>query len=59
MRKTFTTTIEESLQASFKGVCTEKNIKMNEVLEAFMDSFIKGEFEVETEVKHKLKHKSK
>jgi regulator of PEP synthase PpsR (kinase-PPPase family) len=53
LRKTFTTTIEEKIQNDFRETCSKKNVKMNDVLEAFMKSFISGEFEVEFEYKLK------
>lgn len=55
MRKTYTTTIEESLQVAFKNACAEKDVKMNEVLEACMESFIQGKFHIEKEIKYKVK----
>lgn len=48
MRKSFTTTIEEDIQNKFKTTCKDKGIKMNEVLEAFMQEFNQGNYEVET-----------
>lgn len=54
-RKSFTTTIEEDLQKSFKIACTQKDEKMNDVLEAFMQSYIDGDFIIEKEVKFTLK----
>lgn len=53
MRKTFTTTIEESVQLAFKNVCAKQDVKMNEVLEACMESFI------EKEIKYRVKQTSK
>jgi len=55
VRKTFTTTIEIDLQKAFKNSCTDKGEKMNDVIEAFMQSYIDGEFTIEREVKYKLK----
>ena len=49
-RKTFTTTINERIIAEFKNACSEKDLKMNEVLEAFMKGFIEGKFSTEKEV---------
>ena len=54
MKKPFTTTIDESLQSTFKSVCAEKDVKMNEVIEAFMESFIQGNFHIEKEIKYKV-----
>lgn len=51
MRKTFTTTIEEQVQKDFKETCTTKNVKMNDVLETFMKSYIAGEFDLAVEYK--------
>ena len=53
MRKTFTTTIEEDIQKDFKKACAKNKVKMNDVLEAFMKSYIAGELEVEMELKFK------
>lgn len=44
VRKTFTTTIDEGLQKAFKKTCAEKGEKMNDVLESFMQGYIKGDF---------------
>lgn len=56
-RRSFTTTIDEDLQKAFKISCTEKNDKMNDVLEAFMQSYINDEFGLEREIKFSLKKK--
>lgn len=53
-RKQFTTTIEEEIQKQFKEKCSQTDDKMNDVLEAFMESYIKGEFEVQKEVKFSI-----
>lgn len=45
-RKTFTTTIDESLQNRFKAKCAENGIKMNELLEVFMQMYSDGKFEL-------------
>ncbi|MBQ2396824.1 MAG: hypothetical protein II304_07330 [Bacteroidales bacterium] len=45
-RKTFTTTIDESLQNRFKAKCAEKGIKMNELLEVFMQMYSEERFEL-------------
>lgn len=45
-RKTFTTTIDESLQNKFKAKCAENGIKMNELLEVFMDMYANDKFEL-------------
>ena len=50
-RKTFTTTIDEEIQAKFKEACTANGEKMNDVLEAFMKGYIQGDFIVERELK--------
>lgn len=55
MRKTFTTTIEETLQKDFKLACVKNDVKMNDVLEAFMTGYIDGEYEIEKQVKVSLK----
>lgn len=54
-RKQFTTTIDENIQKKFKERCAEENDKMNDVLEAFMESYIDGEFTIEKEIKYSLK----
>lgn len=54
-RKPFTTTIDEEVQKKFKASCTEKDEKMNDVLETFMQSYIDGDFVIEKEVKFTLK----
>jgi hypothetical protein len=46
-RKAFTTTIEEELQRKFKEACDKNGAKMNNVIEAFMKSYIDGEFQIE------------
>lgn len=48
-RKTFTTTIEETVQKDFKLACVQNDVKMNDVLETFMKSYIDGEFVLEME----------
>lgn len=53
-RKTFATTIDETLQDEFKQACKNKNIKMNETLEAIMKAFIIGDINVETETTYKV-----
>lgn len=55
MRKTFTTTIDDKIQADFKEACTENNVKMNDVLETFMKSYALGEFQLEAEMRLKRK----
>lgn len=45
-RKTFTTTIDKSLQNSFKAKCAENGIKMNELLETFMKMYVDEKFEL-------------
>ncbi len=52
-RKTFTTTIEEDVQKNFKLQCVKNEIKMNDVLEAFMKAYSEGEFKIEIELKIK------
>lgn len=52
-RKTFTTTIDEDIQKDFKIACVQNEVKMNDVLEAFMKSYINGEFTLELEPKLK------
>lgn len=45
-RKTFTTTIDKSLQNKFKAKCAENGIKMNDLLEIFMKMYVDGKFEM-------------
>lgn len=52
-RKTFTTTIDEDIQKDFKTTCIKNDVKMNDVLEAFMKAYSNGEFKVEIELKIK------
>lgn len=42
MRKTFSTTIEESIQARFKQICDKNGYQMNEILETMMKAYIEG-----------------
>ncbi|MFS0616031.1 hypothetical protein [Lederbergia ruris] len=53
-RKSFTTTVDEDLQKAFKKSCIERDEKMNDVLEAFMHSYINEEFVIKKEVKYTL-----
>ena len=54
MKKSFTTTIEDTLQDRFKDICKENNLKMNEVIEALMQAYIDGVFKVETSYSVKI-----
>lgn len=45
-RKTFTTTIDKSLQNKFKAKCAENGIKMNDLLETFMKMYVDNKFEM-------------
>lgn len=54
-RKPFTTTIDENMQQEFRQTCNERQEKMNDVLEAFMKSYIDGEFTIEKQVIFTLK----
>jgi len=47
LRKTFATTVDDNLQEEFRQSCKEKNLKINDVLEALMKSFIDGTVDVE------------
>ena len=58
-RNSFTTTIDDDIQKKFKAECSTKGDKMNDVLEAFMKSYIDGDFEIEKEVKFVLKKTKK
>lgn len=54
-RKSFTTTIEENIQKTFKDKCNENKDKMNDVLEAFMKAYINNEYELKIEFTLKKK----
>ncbi len=58
-RKQFTTTIEEEVQKRFKEKCNINGDKMNDVLEAFMESYINGEFKIRKEVRYSLEKTKK
>jgi len=45
-RKTFTTTIDKTLQNKFKAKCAESGIKMNDLLETFMQMYVDEKFEM-------------
>ena len=47
MRKQFTTTIDTDISGKFKEICDNYNLKMNVVLEAFMQQFSEQQFKVE------------
>lgn len=51
IRKSFTTTIEETIQNDFKVKCKENNDKMNDILEAFMRAYINGDVKLEQTVR--------
>jgi hypothetical protein len=53
-RKTFATTVEETLQDDFKATCKEKDIKINEALEALMQAFISKEIDIEVNTSYKV-----
>ncbi|QXE20465.1 hypothetical protein [Clostridium sp. 001] len=55
----FTTTIDDNIQDKFRVTCTKNKAKMNDVLEAFMESYINGDFEIQKEVKFSLKKSNK
>lgn len=50
-RKTFATTIDETLILNFKEACKDNKLKYNEVLEALMQAYIKKQVKVEVDVK--------
>lgn len=43
MRKTFTTTIDDTLLPAFKEKCNEDGIAYNDVLEEFMRLYLSGQ----------------
>ena len=47
MRKPFATSIDTDISDSFKKTCDEYGLKMNVVLEAFMQQFSDQEFKIE------------
>ena len=47
MRKPFTTSIDTDISDNFKKTCESYNLKMNVVLEAFMQQFSEQQFKVE------------
>lgn len=47
MRKAFTTSIDTDISDTFKNACENYGLKMNVVLETFMQQFSKQEFKVE------------
>ncbi len=46
-RKTFTTSIDTDISDRFKCTCEEYGLKMNVVLEAFMNQFADHQFKLE------------
>ena len=59
IRKQFTTTIDDKIQKDFKEKCSINGDKMNDVLEAFMESYISEEFHIQKEVKFTIKKTKK
>ena len=60
MRKAFTTSIDTDISDSFKKSCEIYGLKMNVVLETFMQQFTNQEFKVEigkTGIKLKIEEK--
>lgn len=47
MRKQFTTSIDTDISDNFKKTCESYNLKMNVVLEAFMQQFSDQQFKIE------------
>lgn len=47
MRKTFATSIDTDISDNFKKACDEYGLKMNVVLEAFMQQFSDQKFKIE------------
>ena len=47
MRKHFTTSIDTDISGRFKETCDSYNLKMNVVLESFMQQFSDQQFKVE------------
>lgn len=53
MRKSFTSTIDEDIQKSFKEKCSKTGLPQNIILETFMKEFSSGEIELKMK-KNKL-----
>lgn len=49
-RKTFATTIDETITSDFKTACKENDQKLNEVLEALMQAYSNKQIEVNVNV---------
>ena len=49
-RKSFTTSIDITIQDKFKSSCMSNSQKMNDVLEVFMKSYIDGDFIIRNEL---------
>jgi len=47
LRKTFTTTIDDTIQKDFKIACIKNDVNMNDVLEEIMKLYSNGELKVE------------
>jgi len=47
LRKTFTTTIDDTIQKDFKIACIKNDANMNDVLEELMKRYSSGELKVE------------
>lgn len=46
MRKNFATSIDKDISDKFKKTCDDYGLKMNIVLEALMNDFIKGNYTI-------------
>lgn len=57
MRKAFTTSIEESIQNSFKSTCAQRGLPMNTIMELFMRAYSDGRFKIELEYESKIEDK--
>jgi len=57
VRKTFATTVDEDLQNRFKEACKDREIKINEALEALMQAFINGTVDIEVQTIYTVKSK--
>lgn len=47
MRKQFSTSIDTNISDNFKNTCEDYGLKMNVVLEAFMQQFSEQQFKIE------------
>lgn len=56
MRKAFTTNIDETIQSDFKEKCQYNKVKMNDILEVLMKSYIDGKIGVEIQTNYNVSY---